>query len=192
MNTQPKLVIVRGVPGSGKSYIATMLAVELGRDMVCMLDPDTVDLDGDVKYLQLASQLASEGVDEKFHLYRYLRAQAYEAIEQGKILLWNQPFIDLKGFEITVNRLKDYAAEHGRELPVLVVEVQVPENTARARVKRRKQEGGHGPADEVLERFLREYRSFADNGYDTCLVDGEGDVTASVVQVVTRIDQLNS
>lgn len=188
MNAQPKLVIIRGVPGSGKSYITVALAEELGQDAVCVLDPDTVDLHGDLKYRQLADQLSLEGVDEKFHLYRYLRAQAYEAIEQGKIILWNQPFIDLKGFEVTVNRLKDHATEHGRELPVLVVEVDISEATARARVEKRKQEGGHGPADEVLARFLHEYRSFADEGYETYRMNGEGNVAASVAQIIARIN----
>lgn len=136
MKTQPKLVIVRGVPGSGKTYLTSVLADTIGREAVCVLDPDTVDLDGDAQYLALSAQLAAEGVDKKFHLYRYLRMQAYEAIENGKTILWNQPFIDFNGFEVTVKRLREYAADHGQELSVLVVEVEVPESTARARVER--------------------------------------------------------
>lgn len=189
MNTQPKLVIIRGVPGSGKSYITKLLASELGQDGICVLDPDTVDIAGDAKYRQLSDQLTDEGVDEKFHLYRYLRAQAYEAIEQHKIILWNQPFIDLRGLDVTVGRLRDYAADHGRELSVLVVEVEVSESTATARVQNRKEEGGHGPDAEVLSRFLRDYRSFADDGYETCQVNGEGDAATSVAQIVARIHQ---
>lgn len=115
--------------------------------------------------------------------------QAYEAIENGKTILWNQPFIDFNGFEVTVKRLREYAADHGQELSVLVVEVEVPESTARARVEKRTQQGGHGPSDAVLERFLREYRSFADDGYATYRVDGTGDAAASAWQITTRLAQ---
>ncbi len=182
----PYLIIVRGVPGGGKTYLTTELAKALGEDRVVVLDPDAIDKSSS-EYQVLSRTLAAEGVDEKFHLYRFSRAKAFDGIASGKIIIWNQPFIDLNGFRITIDRLQAYAAEHATQLPLLVVEVELGEAMARQRVADRKEQGGHGPDADVFDKFMRDYRSFASEGYATVTVHGDVPVSDSVATVLSAL-----
>lgn len=185
-NTTPKLVIIRGIPGGGKSYLALSLRAAFGPDDVVILDPDAIDKDSD-GYRQLSAELSADGVDQKFHPFRYLRAQAQQAITDGKILLWTQAFNDFAGFKITVDKLIAYANEQGAELPVLVVEVEVSRAIARARIDERAHRGGHYVPDERLDQFFAEYKSFAGQGYKTITINGENAAALSAEQVIQAI-----
>src|SRR5687767_12616624 len=93
---KPALIMIRGLPGSGKSYLAKALKKALGEDKVVMLDPDSIDKNSK-DYTQMAEALTSEGVDEKLFPYRYSRGLAYKGIEQNKVIMWNQAFTNLDG-----------------------------------------------------------------------------------------------
>jgi predicted ABC-type ATPase len=186
-NAGPILMMIRGVPGSGKSYLAAALKKSLGQDGVVVLDPDAIDQTNEA-YLNFSKQLALEGVDEKFHPYRFSRAQAYEAITSGKIIIWNQAFVNLDGFEKTVNNLRTYATEHGVRLPLLVVEVAVNTTTAKSRITERQAQGGHGVPGEAFARFVGDYASFSEKGYDVVSVNGEDNIAMSVAIVKKALD----
>lgn len=185
----PTLMLIRGIPGSGKSYLAAALQRELGEDNVLVLDPDGIDLEAQA-YLDFSAALTKDGVDEKFHPYRWSRAQAYEAIEAHKIVMWNQGFTNLDGFTKTVVNLQTYATDHGTELPLLVVEVEAPEDVVRQRVADRAANGGHNVTEEAFARFFNDYRSFSDEGYNTVTIDGEADVNESVASVAKALQEL--
>ena len=187
--THPTLIIVRGLPGSGKTYLAAELIKALGEDQVVMLDPDAIDFDSP-EYAQHVQALTTEGVDPKLHAYRFLRAQAYQAIEARQIIIWNQPFTNLEIFNKMIARLRDHAVEHGTELPLLIVEVEIDPVVAKERVEQRKQQGGHGPSDDTFARRVDDYTSFAPHGYTTVSVRGDDDVTASVAKVVQALQDL--
>jgi hypothetical protein len=187
--SHPTLMLVRGLPGSGKSYLASALTESLGKENVLILDPDKIDLTTP-EYLAFSASLTKDGVDEKFHPYRWSRAQAYDAIMANKIIIWNQAFTNLDGFNKTVINLQTYATDHGTQLPLLVVEVEVGHETAKARVAEREASGGHGVSEEAFARFINEYRSFSDEGFTLVSVHGEDDVNASVVAVRTALDEL--
>jgi predicted ABC-type ATPase len=188
-NTHPTLLMVRGLPGSGKSYLAMALSQALGQDNVVILDPDATDYNSP-EYLELSKSLSAEGVDEKFHPYRYLRGKAYKAIENNQIIIWNQAFTNLDGFNKTVANLQTYAEEHDAKLPLLVVEVEINHDTAKARVTERADQGGHDVNEEAWERFFGDYRSFSDEGFNTVSVNGENDVNASVAAVQQALEAL--
>jgi thymidylate kinase len=185
----PTLVIVRGIPGSGKSHLAIALGDSLGMDSVVILDPDATDYSSK-NYTDLSHALTTEGVDAKFHPYRFLRMNAYEAIAAHKIVIWNQGFIDLDGFSKTVNNLQAYAADHSTTLPTLVVEVEIDADTARARIAERVAQGKHDVPDEAFRRFVDNYASFSDKGYTTVRVSGEGDTTTAVSSIVDALSKL--
>jgi predicted ABC-type ATPase len=185
----PTLMLIRGIPGSGKSYLATALESALGKDNILILDPDAIDLTGQA-YLDFSAALTKDGVDEKFHPYRWSRAKAYAAIEAHKIVIWNQGFTNLDGFTKTVVNLQTYATDHGTELPLLVVEVEAPHDVVKQRVAERAAAGGHNVTDEAFERFFSDYRSFSDEGFTTVTVDGQADVTESVAAVVKGLEAL--
>lgn len=189
MQPNPVLVLARGIPGSGKSYLARHIQEKIGKEEVVLLDPDAIDFESDA-YKNLVSQLREQGVDEKFYPYRFLRANAYSAIEAGKIIIWNQAFTNLDGFQKTVINLQNYAQERNIELPLLVVEVFIDPTLAKERVRKRVENGGHNVADEAFERFINDFRSFADEGYRTVTVSGEQDTSVSAQKVIEAVNAL--
>lgn len=186
---QPLLIIIRGIPGSGKSVIALVLADKVGKDQVVLLDPDTTDYESEA-YKRHVETAIAEGVDPSLHAYRFLRAQAYDAIAAHKVIIWNQPFTNLDIFNKMIARLRDQADEHGVELPILVVEVELDPAEARKRVLERKAAGGHGPSETTLQRRFDEYQTFAAEGYDVVTVRGDADVQASVKTITERIQAI--
>lgn len=181
-NNHPIAILLRGLPGSGKTYIATRLQAALGKDNVVMLDPDAIDITSK-EYREHVKTQVAEGVDESLHLYRFSRAKAYQGIEDNKILMWNQPFTNLEIFNKMVGRLKDHAAAHDKQMPIIVVEVEIDPSLAKARVEARKKSGGHGPSEKTWKRFVNDYKSFADDGYKTVTVYGDDEVSASVLKI---------
>lgn len=187
--TNPALILIRGLPGSGKSYLANALQESLGKDGAVILDPDAIDTSSS-EYTDLCAALTAEGVEAKFFPNRFLKSQGYAAITSNKVIIWNQAFTNLDGFNRTVKSLQDFASEHGVPLPVLVVEVEVNPDVAKERVAKREQQGGHGVPEEAFTRFINEYQSFIAEGYDIVAVHGEDDVSVSVMSVIKALSRL--
>lgn len=185
----PILILVRGLPGSGKSYLTEALCQKIGADQVVVLDPDSINLEGDA-YKALSEKLSAEGVDTKFHPYRYSRAQAYAGIESNKAVIWNQAFTNLDAFNKTIANLQSYATDHNTELPLLVVEVEVDPEVAKARIAERSAGGGHDVPEENFARFLNDYRSFVSEGYNTVIVNGQDNADQSVATIMAELEKL--
>ncbi|HSX06452.1 MAG TPA: zeta toxin family protein [Candidatus Saccharimonadia bacterium] len=187
--SHPIAILIRGLPGSGKSYLAAALAEAFGKDATVMLDPDSVDQTSQEYKDHVAAQTA-EGVDPALHLYRFSRAKAYKGIDDHKIIMWNQPFTNLEVFNKMADRLKEHAGEQQTPLPILVVEITISPEVAKQRVEQRKQSGGHGPSENTFSRFVNDYTTFANDGYDVVTVQGDADTTANVALVLDRVKSL--
>lgn len=185
---RPTLVMIRGLPGSGKSHLAAALADRLGKGDVTILDPDTIDLAAP-DYAKFSKALDREGLDKAIHPFRWSRKLACDAIMAHKIVIWNQPFTNRGIFERLVAFLEGHAHEHGLHLPVLVVEVEIDHETAKERIARRKQEGGHGPSDNTFAQRAGEYQSYAD-GFKTIVVQGADEVGVSLAAVLRALKEL--
>lgn len=187
----PVIIFVRGLPGSGKSFLTTQLQKTLVHDGddVLVLDPDAIDFDSE-KYAQHVNKLTHKGVNPSLFAYRFLRGQAYEAIADRRIVIWNQPFTNLDIFHKMVANLRLQASEHKLDLPILVVEVEIDPASAKERVNTRKSQGGHGPSDSTFNRFTQDYRSFHDAGYDTISVRGDDEISKSVQNVVNALTSM--
>ena len=182
VNLEPVLVIVRGLPGSGKSYLTTELQKQIGLDFAVALDPDATDYSSD-EYLSFSTDLVKQGVDEKLHPYRYLRSNAYKAVLSGKVIIWNQAFTNQDLLRRTIVNLQTFASEHGIELPTLIIEVEIDPSIAKERIASRVKQGGHDVDSETFERFMNDYTSFSDSGYETVTVNGSDNVSASATLI---------
>jgi len=182
----PILLIIRGLPGSGKTYLADALVKKLGAEDVVSLDPDATDYQSP-EYQQHVRAQETEGVEPSLHAYRFLRAQAYQGIAEHKIIIWNQPFTNLEIFMKMIDRLETQARECQTSLPILVVEVDLDPATAKERVEDRKSAGGHGPSDNTFAKRVNEYKTFADEGYNVLRINGSGNISESVDSVLKAL-----
>jgi thymidylate kinase len=185
---RPYAIIIRGMPGSGKTYLAMALKKALGEDTVVLLDPDATDYDSPEYKAHVAAQIA-EGVDPKLHAYRFLRAQAYIAIEDHKIFIWNQAFTNLEIFNKMVARFHEHAAEFKVELPILVVEIEIDPENAKTRIRNRQRTKAYGGADAELLKRIDDYQhiTFAGEGFETVVVHGESNVEKSVKSIMEAL-----
>jgi predicted kinase len=186
----PILVLIRGLPGSGKTYLAATLQTVLGADRVVLLDPDAINKAGR-EYQEHSAALAAEGIEELFHPYRFLRAGARQGVTDGKIIIWNQPFTLPSGLEHTIQHLRNFAAEHSIRMPILSVEIEVDTELAKSRVDTRKAQGGHGPSDNRFAKYVSDYTSLPSSGQDrTITVHGEDDIHVSAATVIQALQDL--
>ncbi len=188
--SHPVMILIRGLPGSGKSYIAAELQKVIGYDKVVLLDPDMIDFTSP-EYLAHVAALREEGVDESLFAYRFLRGKAYKGIAEHKVIIWNQAFTNLEIFNKMVAKFTTQADEHQTILPILVVEVETDTSLAKERVIKRMQAGGHGLSEGTFERFNNDYKSFASAGYNTVTVQGSDAVETSVATIMNSLTSLN-
>lgn len=188
-NLKPVLVMIRGLPGSGKSYLATEIQNQTESGQVILLDPDATSYSTE-EYISFSSDLSATGVDEMLHPYRYLRSNAYKAIISGKVIIWNQAFTNQDLLHRTIVNLQTFAKEKGIELPVLVVEVDIDPAKAKERVANRAEQGGHDVSLEKFERFINDYSSFSEYGYQSITVNGEENVSANAKIIKQEIEKL--
>jgi predicted ABC-type ATPase len=183
---KPVLVIVRGVPGSGKTYFAELLEKALGKDICVNLDPDATDYNSQ-EYKDHVQEQIKEGVDTKLHPYRFLRAKAYKAILEGKVIIWNQPFTDLAIMKKVTDRLEEYSKLHQTQLSILVLEVIVPKEVAWERIAKRVASGGHGPSEGRFTQFFKQYQSASPGGYECVSIDGLADNSEIVGKIADKL-----
>lgn len=188
---QPVLLIIRGIPGSGKSYFAHHLYNAIGAQDAILLDPDTTDYDG-LAYKRHVEEQNKEGVDPKLHAYRFLRAQAYEGIKNSQIIIWNQPFSNLEILQKVTARLEEYATDNAKHLTIILVEVAIEPAVAKQRVIKRVKEGGHGPSENTFNRFVNDYATAASLGYVVIPINGLESSSQSVSIVVQRITAIRT
>lgn len=177
MNT---LIIVRGLPGSGKSVLSEAIAQRLPVGSVTLLDPDLILEEEEYNSFVLNLSLTNPDLDSKYYPYRYLIHKAEDSLISRKLVIWNQPFTDLHGLEYTIRKLQKRLAERGHgSFEVLIVEVEVPVDIAQARIRSRIERGGYGPNEELFVEYVQRYETVQGLGLDYGVlgVNGTQDVS---------------
>lgn len=185
----PVLILIRGLPGSGKSFIASRLVEYVGANNSLLLDPDLISYRSK-EYLEFTKILAEDGIEEKFFPYRYLRNMAQGAISDDKVVIWNQAFTNIGGFSRTVDYLQTYAKDKSKQLSILVIEVEIDPEIAKNRVASRVARGGHDVSGSSFNRFINDYKSFAEEGYSPITVNGADDISVSMASIVPVLEAL--
>ncbi|MBP7767283.1 AAA family ATPase [Candidatus Saccharibacteria bacterium] len=182
------LMFIRGIPGSGKTFIATETAKKIGNNEVLLIDPDTVDTES-TEYLEACQRMRSEGVNETLFTYRFLREKARNGLLSRKVVIWNQAFTGIESFALVVDNFKQYAVENNIALKIYVTEVAIDPVIAKQRVRQRTANGGHGVDDDKFEEFIQKYRSLEGLGlgYDIISIDGSEDVLINSDILTQRI-----
>ncbi len=154
----PKLILIRGLPGAGKSHLAELLIGQMEFEEAVFCDPDKVITEGE-DFLRFLEENNEEGMSIKTMIYRFLLKRAAEGLKNRRDVIWDQPWRSIWGIEYTLDFLNKYLILENTNSPyeVCVVELNVSVEEAFARVKRRIENGGHGPDEEVFNRFVAEY-----------------------------------
>ena len=188
-NNNPILIIIRGLPGSGKSSIAEGIIQKLNENTIVLLDPDKIDTSSK-DYLDFTKDLKINGIDPKLFPYRFLRNKAYETIDKKGVIIWTQAFTNQDLLDRTIKNLSNYSSQKSYGLRVLVIDVEIEENIARERIKKREELGFHGVSDENFKRFINDYSPFKNYGYDLVELDGENEVSRSVEIILSKLRSL--
>lgn len=185
-NNKPVLIIIRGLPGSGKSVIANELSKKDLYEPIVILDPDSINFDSK-EYIKFTEKLTENGVDPLLHPYRYLRNLAYETILEKGTIIWTQAFTNQDLLDRTIKNLKNYSEEKSLELSVLIVEVEIDVSIAKERTKQREEKGFHGVSEENFIRFINDYKTFEEYGYKLIKVNGSDNVEKSVASILDKL-----
>ena len=170
LNEPSILIIVRGIPGSGKSYLSERLHDTIGHKKSVLLDPDTLDTTS-TDFQEFSKQLSREGLDSAIHPFRWLRYQACQHARPGYVTIWNQPFTQKGIFDRLVTFIQAEADKNNVKVKVLVVEVIAPKEIAYSRIVARIKSGGHGPSENTFAKRVEDFISFSDS-YETLQLDG--------------------
>ena len=179
------IIFIRGIPGSGKSFVAENLVQALEGAKVTLLDPDTIDTQNP-EFIELSKQLEKEGLAKAIHPFRWLRGQAIDAATTGSVTVWNQPFTNQGVFDRLIAFIRAGAQKHGVSLRVLILEVNTPKEVAYERIMERVNAGGHGPSESTFLQRVDDYTSFSSD-YETIQLDGTKDIKSLISEVTDRL-----
>ena len=114
--TKPKLYLLVGYPGAGKTTVSKLIAETTG----------AVHLWSDVERHKLFAQ-PTHARQESVQLYEHLNRRAGELLAAGQSVVFDTNF----NFAADRRKLRDIATRHGAE--TIVIWVTVPEEVAKAR-----------------------------------------------------------
>lgn len=163
---KPNLLIIRGVPGSGKTSLAREMQKRFGWETSVIIDPDEIDKQS-ANYVSFVENLKlnNPDIDENIYPYRFLLSQAKNVLETGTTVIWDQPFTVLEGLRYTIGTLTAHAKALGISLPVLIIELQTSKKEAIRRVDKRQSEGGHGLTVDQIDFFFGKYSTAEGLGF---------------------------
>jgi aminoglycoside phosphotransferase family enzyme/predicted kinase len=159
----PLLILVRGLPGTGKSTLASALAADLEADL---------QQTDNVRHQLFAGPEARCGAEDRYHpenkrlVYDTLLRRAEAALRQGVSAVLDGTFLapSLVG--------ESHALASRYDAEFMVVECRCPSDVAIARIARRRAGGDHA-SDATPEVYWNAYRSAAPlpHGISACRVD---------------------
>ena len=115
------IIVVSGLPGTGKSYFAEKLSDRLG----------AVHFNSD----KLRNALHARGkytIDDKLHIYRVMAEEADHVLDQGKSVIVDATFYKHEMIDLFTMLAKDHAS------PIRFIKIEADETLVRERLQRRR------------------------------------------------------
>ncbi len=184
-----RVILIRGIPGSGKSTVSGEIVKRIGQASCAIIDPDDIDYEGrDYSDFVEKTRIECTDLDSKFYPYRFMLDQFKTAIRNGKCVIWNQPFSNTEGLEHTLNKIEEIGRTNSICLAISIVEVSVNPQIAYARVSRRIENGGHGPSPFTFVEFIGRFESFGSfNRADYLKMDGNTPPEINAQLIIERV-----
>lgn len=169
---EPILMIIRGIPGTGKTCLASaLLKSPCNRMNWLLLDRDVLRNDASERE-RLESFLAQyEWPTQKreYGIYRFFLWQTILAFRCGRNVVWSQPRARLSLLRLTIDRLyKTFRCT----FRLLVVELEIDPKIAWERVINRVKNGGHGPVLSKYNQMVASYQPADADEFPLLRLDG--------------------
>ncbi len=177
------LVLVRGLPGAGKTTLSRLIASKTNGEGCMRLNPDEIEKENQ-EYLSLKSRLRKEGVDEDLCPYRYLKKKALEGLRNGITVVWDQPWSSSDGVRYTLGFLKSRTES---DLEIHIIDVDLEPEIAWERVDERIEEGGHGPDKEHFDRLVEDFERGEVFGENYHVISGAGWIEEDIEKIIKDI-----
>lgn len=145
------ITLIRGLPGSGKTMLGKTMVMNYP-DAVLYLNPDEVDVNS-ADFCAFLESDSHRPASIRTKLYRYNLQLAMSATRTGVDVIWDQPWSRVDGLVYTIDEIKSVAPESA----VSLIEVHIEPEEATRRVRERIANGGHGPSEETMDRFIQEF-----------------------------------
>lgn len=175
-NTVPMLIIIRGIPGSGKSAISKELVRQLNssstRD-VTLIDPD----ENVYKNSDANTQTSTSRED--------LQIKAMVALQKGGVVIWDQLLTSIDSLE-KINLIKKLI----QPAVLTLIEISLETEVAWDRVLKRQELGEQfGPDRDQFDDYLSKWSSLHEAGLDgLILVDGNQSVEESTRVILNGLN----
>jgi hypothetical protein len=163
------LVILRGLPGSGKSHLAEDIKNRIANKSISIVDPDMID-EADDSYKDFTAYLAKNEpeLESKFYPYRFLLSKSAEVLRQRGVVIWNQAFTDVDGMIYTARKLTSLCSN---KIGILVVQLESSPDDAWKRVVSRMRSGGNCMSKEKFDEFVQRYKYLEEIPYPSISIN---------------------
>src|SRR5581483_1224699 len=181
---EPHLVILRGLPGSGKSSVANKIKDALSQKIE-IVDPDLIKKK-DEEYINFVNHeiLKEPDLEPKFLPYRYLLSKTIAFLENKKSVIWSQPFSDLEKLRYTIGKIKERTPD--LKWQTFIVDILIDKDTAIQRINDRKRLGGHGPDDRYLDEIVSKFCPAKELGFPYLSLNSEKVTIETMAKKITK------
>lgn len=180
MNAKGFLLIVRGLPGCGKTTVIDEIMKLWEFSEAIRLNPDEINVYS-VEFLSFCEtfNLRSPNLPLKKKIYRYLLRIACQKLINRKIVIWEQPWRSKECLLTTIENIGIIA--YGMNNPlnfsklpfsIGIVEISINKNEAQKRIEIRFQKEKHSLAPKDFIEFIDAIEPFDDIGFPFIRIDG--------------------
>lgn len=150
INSVGTLIMLRGIPGSGKTTLGDKIMESLGTRAIG-LNPD------DFRYIDGKYDSSPTSGDQIFAL---LDKMAFDSLKCGKIVVWQRVWTTLKSYD----DLEDQIINKLHPNRLLLIEIDTPKNVAWERIVRRERLGGKQQiSPDEFDYYVNRYVSLRNN-----------------------------